>query len=457
MALGANKRRVGHFPETVTLNLVAESAPSNQEKGVSLVGRPKVEDFAVCGDGPTRAVLSKAGVFNGDTLVVSGTNVYRVAASGNVTQLTGGIPGYGRVSIDSNAIAGISEARIATGTALYVADETTVAPEAFPDDLGVVSIAYLKSWAFALAAGTGKVYARGPADTSWDAITFTTAEAEPDPGVSLNVLGDYLVVFGSSSVEFFALTGEANPAAAPVEGLRADKGLRNRDTVVNLDNSLFFVGQDCVVYRLSTTPERVSDHGLEEQIRLISPAKLRAFPFTMDGHSYCVLRLGDEATYAYDAATKLWSRWSSYGFDYFRGHLGTDAGGVALVGDSNSGAVWRMSPDKATDAGEAVVREATFFIEIHEGAVDCDNFAVRCAVGHADQGETPKMSLKWSDDQGQTWGPWEEIGLGVIGDYSAPVIFWQLGTIYRPGRIFRVRVTDATTVRIDGADMNIDP
>jgi hypothetical protein len=457
MAFGANKRTVGEFPETVQRNMIAEAAPSATDKQLVLIGRPGTEVLAELGNGPCRGLQQKAGVFSGAALFLSAQELFLVSPSGGGGPVAGTVEGADRVRIASNAIAGISEARIATGSAIYFTDGVTVAAEDFPDGAGVTDVDYLKSFCFALRADTGQVYARGPGETEWDAINFTTAEAEPDPGVAIRALGDYLFVHGSETTEVFQLTGDANPAAAPVTGLRADVGCRSRDTVVRFDNSLVWVTNKCTVVRAETVPTVISDEGLSEEIRRNSAAGLRAWAFSADGHEYYVLTIGEAATYVYDAANKLWGRFDSKGFDFWRAHLGTDASGGALAGDTESGTVWRVAPDRQSDGDDEIVRVAAAFVPIPAGKAVCANFSVACAVGVAPlsgDGADPQIGMRYSDDQGKTWSSWRWRSLGVTGAYDQVVRWRNLGQMKPPGRMFQVRASDPVPVRFSDFRFN---
>ena len=116
LAYGAADRRVGDFPKLETVNMFAET-PASDPKSLSLVGRAGLEALAVVGDGPIRAIFQRAGLFDGDALVLSGSTLARVTKSGAVTAFTGTVAGEGRVSIDAGpGVGGVSECRIATSS-----------------------------------------------------------------------------------------------------------------------------------------------------------------------------------------------------------------------------------------------------------------------------------------------------------------------------------------------------
>ena len=65
------------------------------------------------------------------------------------------------------------------------------------------------------------------------------------------------------------------------------------------------------------------------------------------------------------------------------------------------------------------------------------------------------MSMKYSDDNGNTWNTSPEDILLREGDYSQDIAWRSLGSFMAPGRIFSIYDSGGPT-RIDGADVFID-
>lgn len=461
LAYGGSRRNVGKFPGIITQNMFAE-APASDPQGLALVCRAGLEAFVQVGDGPIRGIFRRAGLFNGDTIILSGNTLYRVTIAGVATAFVGSVPGTERVRIDGGPNAdGDSEARIALGSlGIYLAIGTTVSTEAFPDDAGVTDVIFIRGFWIAIRYDTQVLYSRVPGDTQWDAITFTSAEYEPDKAVGLGKLGDTVLVIGEASVEPFALTGTAANPLAPYGGSAEDIGCRARDTIVSdLPGSVYMVGNDCAVYRMTPSPTVISDPSLAEKIRLSDGMDLRAWAFSQDQHEFYVLNLGTE-TWVYDASTKLWATWTSDGYDYFRGHLGCEVSGVVFAADAltNSGQLWRVNPEKLTDDGDEIDCIGTGFYQLEEGAVLCANVVLECARGWAPltgQGSDPIVSLRWSDDLGATWGAWRPGTLGATGRYQDKARWNALGTIRAPGRMFQLKATDPTVRRFSRLNMNV--
>jgi len=458
-ALGASLRGVGRPPGFLTQNMFAEVTASTGAP--SLFGRAGLEAFATVGNGPVRGIFRRSGLFDGDTLVLSGDTLYRLTAGGVATAFTGTVPGTERVRIDAGPNAdGDSEARIALGSlGIYLAIGTTVSTEAFPDDAGVTDVIFIRGFWIAIRYDTQVLYSRVPGDTQWDAITFTSAEYEPDKAVGLGKLGDTVLVIGEASVEPFALTGNAANPLAPYGGSAEDIGGRARDTIVSdLPGAVYMVGNDCAVYRMTPRPEVISDPALAERIRLSDAMDLRAWGFAQDQHEFIVVSLSTE-TWVYDASTKLWAPWTSDGYSYFRGHLGCEVSGVVFAADAltNSGRIWRINPEKLTDDGDEIDCIATAYDRLDEGSQVVSNLVLECARGWAPltgQGSDPLVSMRYSDDM-ETWSDWRPRTLGAAGRYKDKARWNALGTMRAPGRLYQFKATDPTVRRFTRVNKNV--
>lgn len=105
--------------------------------------------------------------------------------------------------------------------------------------------AVLNGKGYVLTTG-GDIYECDVEDpTSWGALSFRNAEAEPDPGVYLAKHERHIVVFGSRSLEFFQDTANATGSTlTPREDIQYDVGAIDADCVWPIGDRLYFVGQD---------------------------------------------------------------------------------------------------------------------------------------------------------------------------------------------------------------------
>lgn len=459
LALGSFKRSL--LPEAVLLNCYAEANPTSQANSMILRSRAGMSAFQTVGTGPIRCFMTKAGLWDGDALLVSSTTFYRLASGGSVTALTGTISGTASLDIDADQDSDLaSRAWIATGSALLKASGVTVTAQDFPEagGAGATSVACSKGFVLAVEAGTDKVYYLSPGGTTWNAFDFASAEYSADRIIAVRTVGDLVALLGSDTTEIWQITG-GSPAIEPFGGLKFDFGCRSRDAAVNVAGTLIWVDHRCDVRMFQGGDAvAISDHGLSEQIRQVPAADLRASWYQTDGHRFYVLTLGTEATWVYDLGNKQWHRRSSAGLNYCRAVAFATMGDETLAADATGTQVYRIEPELRTDAGSTFTVEFTAFAEVLEGRVPCANVELVCEVGNAPrsgQGSDPLIRLRWSDDGGKTWSAFRNKGLGATGEYSTRVKWNALGTIKAPrGRIFHWQVSDPVGRRFSSAQMN---
>ena len=136
-----------------------------------------------------------------------------------------------------------------------------------PDGLGPTHVASLNSYVVVGIGRTDRFYWIEPAEVTIDPLDFATAEAAPDTIVSIQAMQDTLWFIGQTTTEVWYATGQADLPFNPVNGRVYDRGALE-GTVVNIKGTLYLVDQDYIVYAISGGPQRISNHGIEEQIRL---------------------------------------------------------------------------------------------------------------------------------------------------------------------------------------------
>lgn len=450
MLLGAFKR--DGLPEVPLINMIAEANPTSLTNPVILRARPGLTDFATVGTAPIRALYQRQGLFGDAAIVVASDAVYRLTAGAAATMLTGTVAGGGRVDIAAAlASDGDSIARIATGSALYLVDYSalTVTQETFPDsgNVGASSVDFLGGYWLAVEAASDNLFYLNPAGTVWNAIQFAAAEYAPDKLVAVRVFGEIAALLGESSFEGWRLTGVAASPIEPAGGLKFDIGCRARDAAVNCDGTLIWVDQNCSV-RLTDGgfPTIISEPGLDEKIRRALAADLRASFYVKDGHPMYVLRIGDDATWAYDLGAKVWTRMDSNGVDYWRAHLFANIGDTVLAADSVTALISVLDPDSRKD-GTATFT-AVFCARIEADATDfiLSNVVLDARLGDAPltgQGSDPMIGLEVSRDGGYEYGPLSFRSLGVSGARTVSPRWNALGRFRAPfGAMLKFQLSD---------------
>lgn len=448
LGLSSKKRKTAWMPQVRVVNYLAEKDETNQYDGVSHVQRPGLSLFATVGDGPIRGVARQAGTFDGDFVVVSDEELYRVDDQG-VETLVGDIPGSLRTTFAATS----ARAIIVSDTVAYSTNGSSVTPVVMPDGRPAGSVAQLNGYFIIPEYGSARFYWIEPGQVDPDGLSFATTESTPGDIVIVVRVGDELWFLKEEGAEVWVPTGDADLPFQRVPGRNYDKGCRNGDTAVRFDNTLVWVGNDAVVYRAENSPIRISDNALEEQIRKSEPSTLRAWQFAIDGHALYCLTTG-EGTYVYDASSQQWSEFRSYERNYWRAHVGDEGETFTVCGDAESGALWRIDPEVSNDDGKPLERILTGGITVMIGPDRCDTLSLYVTTGTApDPNNYPKVRIRWSDDL-QTYTDWEDVDIGRQGQYGRPVQLTRLGAMYYPGRLFEFSITDDVVATISAASYN---
>jgi len=304
-------------------------------------------------------------------------------------------------------------------------------------------------------------------------LNFATAESAADPIVALAVLNDELAVFGASSAEFWTVTADPNAPFQPALGRGYQRGCAARDSVAFGDNALFWVGDNRVVYRAGSVPQRISSPSIEDRLRQCADiANVSAWTATFEGHELYVLNIPGVGTYAYDISRAgnaagaygdsysrgEWSEWRSFGRTTFRGQVAVTVNDQTYVGDDRTNDVWVLRNGVFQDGGDPLVRVASAFINVEEGTPRCNNLVLHGLVGQggpSGPGAAPLVELRWSDDQGRTFTPWRAASLGRRGAYYTRVFWQRLDCLRAPGRLVEVRCGDPVSLVLSHLEMNV--
>jgi len=448
LGTSSKNRRTTWTPNVRSVNMLVEQSVTNRFNGVDHIQRPGLVRFSTVGSGPIRGVFRQAGTFDGDFVVVSGEDLFRIDMSGSET-LLGGVPGVLRTS----TAATLTRVIVASDGLAYSTTGGAVTEIVMPDSRPVSSVAQLNGYFVLTELGSARFYWIAPGETDPDGLSFATTESSPGDILKVERVGDELWFFKEEGIEVWIPTGEADLPFQRVPGRNYDKGCRNRDSICRFDNSVAWVGNDGLVYRAAESPQRFSDNSLEEQIRKSDAASLRAWSFANDGHTlYCLTtNLG---TWAFDALSSQWSEFQSHDRPFWRAHVGDTGDTFVVAGDDELGVVYRLDADASNDDGAPMTRIVTGGVPVVGQPERCDSFSLYATTGTAVDPELyAKVRISWSDDM-ETYADWQDVSIGRQGNYWRPVRINRLGSMRYPGRLFQVKVTDDVVVTVSAAAYN---
>jgi hypothetical protein len=202
----------------------------------------------------------------------------------------------------------------------------------------------------------------------------------------------------------------------------------------------------------------------------IDDPSIRAWTYTLDGHDFYVLRLGNDETLVYDVATEQWSVYTTGDLAYWSVYTGANwvggnnfaetYGSNVIVGSDFNGALFFLDPTKPEDdslvgnyivpflrrvTGQLVSRGYNYnpLYEVQLlGSLNQESLALDLDV-----------ELLYSDDRGDSYVSAGKITT-VPNDYTVRGSWRSLGSFTSPGRLIRIEDRGALA-RIDSLTVNL--
>lgn len=275
--------------------------------------------------------------------------------------------------------------------------------------------------------------------TSWNAASFTTADASPDNivGVYANLREAY--VFGERSMQVYAVgTDPLNPfdnvvtlpigCAAPYSPVEADGRwlwVDNKRRIIASDGRAFedLSADISITLRDMTT---VSDcWSYREDLKM--------------GTSYIFVFPTEGKTFAFDFDGRTWIERSHYTAQGSDGMPIASAAfwpaqNVQLFGALHDSTVYRFDPDVRTDIGDPLVMDRVTGWLDHGTNSRKRSLRVRLTVrrGTGDASTAGTLEVRKADDGG-AWDDWEFVDVGIAGD-NVQVVDAFLGGVFRRRR-----------------------
>lgn len=341
-----------------TLNWIPEvaSAPGTRTEA-KLRTAPGLKPYVDIGQGPIRGSHN----CEGKEFHVAGNKLYQISNSGVAIPI-GTIPGTGRVDMSHNQITSGNELIVVNGSSGYTYNTRTqtFARINDPGYPGAISVDYLDQYLIQVEP-FGRFWFHSDLANAreYNTLDRYESEASPDKIVTAKANNLEVVVFNETTIEFFDNTGAAQ---GTFQNKRAviDRGCSGRWTVAKIDNSLMWLGDDGVVYRLEGYGARpVSTVPIEQAISGFNWANAVAQVYESEGHKIYYLTFPGGLTFGYDVVTQLWHRRASFGMDRWRTSTLTYVNRKWVAGDFQNGRLYTVDWAYPLESDQPLVRERT--------------------------------------------------------------------------------------------------
>jgi hypothetical protein len=287
---------------------------------------------------------------------------------------------------------------------------------------------------------------RGSAITdaiTWPSLNFIGADFKSDPGTCLAQYSNFVVAFGTQTMQMFYNSGAPGRASLlrPMKNQNINIGCLFPYTAVTMENTLVWVGRaedkGAQVFAMQgQSPIPISNQAVEMALDAVPQStQLRGTSLKLNGHAYYILScsLWTWGALVYDFTVKNWYLWDNAGGVWRYNYSVTD-------GDNNY--ILRTEIRQLCSFDTTIGDDQTDVVTCLSRTTSEDQNTSRlkfCARATVIGDWTPNATvrLRWSDNDGNTWSNWRS-----ASSYQQRVSFTRLGS-YR-SRIWEIEQAGAT-------------
>lgn len=455
-----------------TVNLFAEMNETGKGKSVSMLrGTPGCKRFCTLPDAGGIRAQALWTTSQGRCFTVQNAAFYEIFANGTFHRYGSLLTTAGPVRMAENGLQLVA----VDGPYGYVFDLSThvwtqITTENF---YGSSRVDFLDQYLLFVRPDSQQFYFTSLAGTSFDALDFASAEGAPDQLRSLLVTHREIWLFGATSTEVWFDAGDLDHPFQRIAGAFLQQGTAAAQSPCQVGESICWLGASAegagIVWQAQGyQPQRISTHAVEGAIAgYADSTDALGWSEQREGHLWYVLTFpSGNATWVYDLTTQEWFE-KSY-LTPATGELGrhranahTFAFGKHLVGDYADGRIYELDASTYTDDGDALkwLRRAPYiaapdlpYVFHHILQLDLET------GGGLDAGlvpgTDPQVMLRWSDNNGHSWGTEHVVSAGQIGETQSRALWRRLGR--SRARVYEVSGTDPVKRALLGAHLETE-
>lgn len=433
------------------VNMYAERVLPSSKTEYVMHGTPGLKVFADLG---TSQPVYGIHAFGNYIYAVSDNTCFTVDSGGGVSTVGSSGATYNDVQIEDNGVE-VLILNNATGVA-HIATPSTIVELTNPDFRSASSVTYLDGYLIFSEKDTSTFFISALRDaSSYNALDFATAEANPDNIVRVFATYKLLYLFGTISTEIWYNSGNADFPFESYQSGVFQVGLAGTLAVTQISDTIGWLGDDRSIYATKgSEPERISTPAIDEKIRKFSTVSdCVAFSYAQEGHDFMGFTFPTaDATLVYDLVEGKWHERKSWEIGRWRGNNCTFAFGKYYIGDYTNGKIYELDLDTYFDNVTGIIeREGIIPPLFNDGNsifLDRLEFDFESGTGLiTGQGTNPQVMVKRSVDGGRTFGNELWATIGAMGNYRQICAFRKLGTANN--MTYKWRITDP--IKVSGA------
>lgn len=348
----------------------------------------------------------------------------------------------------------------ATGTVTVLAD--TDAP------IRVTHVAFLDGYILAINSDDSKFYWSDiPTNTDWSALSFASAEANPDYTQGLYVVQRQIYLLGTITTEIWENDGSTPFSRIP--GGLIEIGCAAKYSPIKRGNSLMWLSHTREFVEFTGTDVKFISSQYDPVVANFDVVSdCIGTMIIKDGQQFCLFHFPTEnRTLAYNPKMEDWSEWgtwspdsndwvaydvrsSAHNLKSGRTFIGKQSAKVITCLDSNS----RVDYVSGTSTRPFKFLRKTGFID-HSSSVKkrIEEIRFRAKRGASYSPGTPKLMFRYRNDGSSQWSNIDEIDLGAIGDNVHHIKLKRLGMCV--SRQYEISATDDIPVVLSNAEIDL--
>lgn len=348
------------------------------------------------------------------------------------------------------------------GTTLVTIDSSNTVTTCVDADLPVPhkpNLVFIDGYLLLVKAGTADIYNSNLNDPlAWTAGDFISAEMDGDRLIRIAKLNNYLLAFGTSTIEYFWDAGIAT--GSPFQ--RNDTPIKINSYLGGFSqygNDIYYIGssdggQPDIFHLKDFKIESVGSPTISRYLSSDTSgiSTWAGNIISTAGHSFYIVNVGTTRTYVYDIDSKLWFRWGFKNNQYFdiifssSGVNNTTVPTFFSIGDGTS-TIYKFVDTATNDAG--VVFKSILISEANDfGSMNRKTMSRASIIGDRPATDA-NVLIQWSDDDYKTFNA----GLTTNMNQDLPSI-WRLGSFRQ--RIFKLTFEADEHWRIQELEVNIN-
>lgn len=301
--------------------------------------------------------------------------------------------------------------------------------------------------------------------TPFDPLYFAQKSGFQDQIMGIIVNHREIYLIGELTTEVWYDAGNPLFPFAIIPGVFIQKGCGAKYSICRHDLQIIFISQDkdgnaeCWIienYRAT----KVSTPALEQEWSAYETvADATAFTYQLGGHAfYQVTFIFADKTYVFDFGTRQWHQrtWTDVNGIPHRARTvcATFAYTNVVALDWETGQIYIVDGNTYTDAGAPIVYRRGFPHLTNSGVMNYfDSFYADMEVGQSLDGSFPLLTLRWSDDRGESYSTAIIQNLGQGGNYIKSIKFNKCGRAR--DRVFELSWSAPVKTALNGAYVQV--